>query len=139
AALAGMENQVKGVLAALQPPFFQEIELKQSLGKACELKPGESLKGEFEGPTAVHLLNVRLAHAFKEREAWRGLVVVGTFDGAAQPQIWCPAGDFFGSAPGFNPYAALPFTVAKVDTTPNAQAMQSRWRMPFEKSAIFEL
>jgi hypothetical protein len=139
AALAGMENQVKSALAGLQPPFAQEIEVKQTLDKTMELKPGESVKVELEGPAAVHLLNVRLDRAPKEMEAWRGLVLIGTFDGAAAPQIWCPAGDFFGSSPGFNPYAALPFTVAKFDTNKDAQAMQSRWRMPFEKSAVLEV
>src|SRR5262249_23349848 len=125
------------VLKGLQPPYTQEINLKQSLGRSMPLEPGESVKVELEGPASVQLLNVRLDHAADETEAWRGLVLIGTFDGAGRPQIWCPAGDFFGSSPGANLYAALPFTVAKVEA--GKVAMWTRWPMPFEKTAVFEL
>ncbi|HVS37088.1 MAG TPA: DUF2961 domain-containing protein [Gemmataceae bacterium] len=70
-------------------------------------------------------------------KALRSLVLIGTFDGAEKPQIWCPVGDFFGSAPGFNSYSSLPFRVFK-----NKRGwidLQSFWWMPFKKSAVFEL
>ena len=33
------------------------------------------------------------------------------FDDSSIPQVEAPVGDFFGSAPGLNPYESLPFTV----------------------------
>lgn len=43
-------------------------------------------------------------------------------------QVQSPVGDFFGAAPGVNPYQSLPFTVHPDGT------MTSRWPMPFKKA-----
>ncbi len=64
--------------------------------------------------------------------ALRRVVLRITFDGASRPQVWCPLGDFFGSAPGFNPYKSLPVGMAD----PWAYAY---WYMPFAKQAVVEL
>lgn len=52
------------------------------------------------------------------------------FDGASVPQLMAPLGDFFGAAPGINPYASLPFTVSSDGT------MECRFHMPFKSSAV---
>jgi hypothetical protein len=52
------------------------------------------------------------------------------FDG--ETTVEAPLGDFFGSAPGRNVYAALPLEVSK------AGSLSSYWRMPFQKSAAVE-
>jgi hypothetical protein len=56
-----------------------------------------------------------------------------TFDGAEQPQVAVPLGDFFGSGPGLNPFEAAMSAVG-------ADArMIARWYMPFRKSARIRL
>jgi hypothetical protein len=47
--------------------------------------------------------------------------------------VEAPLGDFFGAAPGVNPYAALPLGVEKDGT------MYCHWVMPFEKTANISL
>lgn len=49
-------------------------------------------------------------------------------DGSAWGQVQSPIGDFFGAAPGINPYTSVPFTVAPDGT------MTSRYVMPFQQS-----
>lgn len=61
--------------------------------------------------------------------ALRQTVLRISFDGATDPQVQSPVGDFFGTAPGLNPYQSLPFTV-KEDGR-----MICRFYMPFRKSA----
>ncbi len=65
--------------------------------------------------------------------ALRQAVLRVTFDGVSRPQIEAPLGDFFGAAPGVNPYNTLPFTVT------GDGIMTCRFAMPFEKSARFEV
>ncbi|MCU0408368.1 MAG: DUF2961 domain-containing protein, partial [Bacteroidales bacterium] len=55
------------------------------------------------------------------------------FDNAATPQVHAPLGDFFGAAPGLNPFHSLPFTVSP-DTT-----MVCRFLMPYRNSARIEI
>jgi hypothetical protein len=55
------------------------------------------------------------------------------FDDAAEPQVQSPAGDFFGAAPGLNPFESLPFSVFPDST------MICRFVMPFKKSARIEI
>lgn len=54
------------------------------------------------------------------------------WDGDAQPAVWAPLGDFFGSAPGLNPYRSL-----LAGMTPDS--MRSSWYMPFGKGAVIRL
>ncbi|MFZ4506977.1 MAG: DUF2961 domain-containing protein [Fimbriimonas sp.] len=63
--------------------------------------------------------------------ALRHLILRARFDG--EETIVTPLGDFFGSAPGINPYVSLPFTVAKDGS------MLCRLPMPFRANAVFEV
>jgi len=58
----------------------------------------------------------------------RNLILTVQFDG--ETCIQAPLGDFFGSAPGLNPYENLPMTVMADGT------MTCRFVMPFEKSSV---
>jgi hypothetical protein len=77
----------------------------------------------------------------------RGLVLIGTFDGAERPQVWCPLGDFFGSSPGFNPYRSLPmFTDMQKPPVIVIGGKEekwctfvARWWMPYQKTARFQI
>ena len=55
-----------------------------------------------------------------------------TWDGQAKPAVWCPLGDFFGTAPGVNLYKTLL-------TGMTDQGFYSYWYMPFASSAVIEL
>ena len=55
-----------------------------------------------------------------------------TFDGASRPQVSAPAGDFFCTAPGINPFASGPVSVMPDST------MIFRFRMPFREKAVIE-
>lgn len=55
------------------------------------------------------------------------------FDGSPSPQVQSPIGDFFGAAPGINPYRSLPFSVHPDGT------MVCRFLMPFRDSVRIEI
>lgn len=51
------------------------------------------------------------------------------FDGAAEPQVAVPLGDFFGTGPGLNPFRTA------ISEVREDGVMLSRWPMPFRKTA----
>lgn len=69
----------------------------------------------------------------KPEQVLRQAVLAIYCDNAAVPQVYFPLGDFFGAAPGINPYESLPFTV-KADGT-----MECRFPMPFKNAIRIEL
>lgn len=87
---------------------------------------------EFEGEQAIEQLTIQLTAADMDK-ALRQTVLQVTFDGYPWPQVQSPVGDFFGAAPGINPYQSLPFTVRPDGT------MVCRFVMPFEQSCKVEL
>ncbi|HRS10490.1 MAG TPA: DUF2961 domain-containing protein [Sedimentisphaerales bacterium] len=87
---------------------------------------------EFEGSQAIEQLVIRL-HAPDIDKALRQTLLQVTCDGYPWPQVQSPVGDFFGAAPGINPYQSLPFTVRPDGT------MICRFAMPFERSCRIEL
>jgi hypothetical protein len=92
------------------------------------LEPGEGAEAlKLDGPGALERLELRL-DAPDRSKALRQTVLRIYADGYAVPQVESPVGDFFGAAPGINPYQSLPFTVR-----PNGR-MISRWVMPFADS-----
>lgn len=58
----------------------------------------------------------------------RELTLAITWDNAADPAVWAPLGDFFGSAPGINRFHALPMGMSR-------ERFYSNWFMPFSKAA----
>ena len=90
---------------------------------------------EGDRPQRINSLQIKLPGA-ADAEVLRGLVLIAKFDGAKEPQIWCPLGDFFGSAPGVNPYQSMPFAVSREK---DGVTLSCSWCMPFQKSAFFEI
>jgi hypothetical protein len=86
----------------------------------------------IQGPGAIAELTLRL-NAGDLEKALRQTVLEITFDDYPWPQVQSPVGDFFGAAPGVNPYVSLPFTVH-----PDGR-MTCRFRMPFERSCAVKL
>ena len=84
------------------------------------------------GAGAVRYLSVKL-DASDIESALRKNILSIWFDDSSVPQVHAPLGDFFGAAPGINPYQSLPFTV-KPDGT-----MICRFVMPYQRSVRIEL
>lgn len=82
----------------------------------------------LSGPQAITRLTLKVEAGDLVR-ALRQSVLRISFDGHPWAQVQSPVGDFFGAAPGVNPYESLPFTVR-----PDGR-MTSRFVMPFADSA----
>lgn len=86
----------------------------------------------MEGSKAMQILTLRI-EADDLDNALRQTVMNIICDEHPWGQVQCPVGDFFGVAPGINPYQSLPFTV-KPDGT-----MICRFVMPFSKSLKIQM
>ncbi len=81
----------------------------------------------LDGSGALEILTIQL-RARNMDKALRQTVLNIICDGYPWGQVQAPLGDFFGAAPGINPYQSLPFTVHPDGT------MTCRYVMPFKKS-----
>jgi hypothetical protein len=140
--LSKLSQLVKDVVLTLQGSRSITLD-KEASGFGKDLKPDERLripsdKEQLDGPGVIRRLKVSVRNDDSAAETLRSLVLIGTFDGAARPQIWCPVGDFFASSPGVNPYRSLPFDVTISDDSKSVE-LEVWWPMPFEKSAKVEL
>jgi hypothetical protein len=92
------------------------------------LGPSENKEmASLEGPGAAGRLVLQLGAEDLDR-ALRQTVLRIVCDGYPEGQVESPVGDFFGAAPGINPFQSLPFTIRPDGT------MVCRFVMPFEKS-----
>ncbi|MBM3890500.1 MAG: DUF2961 domain-containing protein, partial [Verrucomicrobia bacterium] len=108
---------------------------EETVRKTVRVAPGQSVcVAELTGARAITA--VRVKAAFKDREdemaGLRKLALRITWDGEPKPAVWCPLGDFFGTAPGVNLYKCL-------TTGMTEDGYYALWYMPFEKSARVEL
>ncbi|KAA0213614.1 MAG: DUF2961 domain-containing protein [Leptolyngbya sp. PLA3] len=95
----------------------------------ASVAPGASadLLVDEQGPAAIELLAMQVTAADVVL-ALRQTVLHISFDGAPRAQVECPIGDFFGAAPGVNPFDSVPFTV-------KSDGIQTcRFVMPYAKS-----
>jgi hypothetical protein len=86
----------------------------------------------LDGPLAIEQLSLQLSAKDMDMALRQTLLRI-TFDDYPCSQVQSPVGDFFGAAPGINPYQSLPFTVRPDGT------MICRFVMPFEKDCKIEL
>ena len=127
AALQAAERKLAAGYARPQTaasPVRQELELAPG-ATATRLQRGEpgAIVGwelKFELPGDQEAVRAML----------RNLIVEMRWDGAEQPAVWSPLGDFFGSAPGLNPYQAWPLGMLADGT------FYSRWFMPFAAAEV---
>lgn len=61
------------------------------------------IKGEY-AITGMRVSVDDLPSAPDDRDVLRGLALSIHWDGSEEPAVWAPLGDFFGTAPGVNPY-----------------------------------
>ena len=119
-------GDIVGVRDALRSPGFDpQLQLATSTLKAGETQ----IFCEVKGPNAFYAFGMLVDAADNER-ALRQVVLRMTFDG--KETVVAPLGDFFGSAPGLNPYVALPMGVM-------GKTMYCQWYMPFRESASMSL
>ena len=126
----GEEDLLLAAAALLTPPSLPAGTLYE---RSADLAPGTSwdLEASSAGTSgAITLFTLRIT-APDMWKALRGTLLQIAFDGAARHQVEAPAGDFFGSGPGVNPFDSLPMSVSEDGT------MTCRFVMPFQETALF--
>ena len=97
---------------------------------------GTSQRLEMAGPLAIVGIELKLDNLPQDKKAQRELLrnVLVTADWDDEENaIWAPLGDFFGTAPGLNPYPGYPTGITKEGT------LYSYWYMPFGNRAVLSL
>jgi hypothetical protein len=123
------------VTLTLSDPDKNLVQRSQQRPEIFDLSLGPSDKKiltRLNGPLAIEQLSLQLAAKDLDM-ALRQTVLHITFDDYPSSQVQAPVGDFFGAAPGINPYQSLPLTVRPDGT------MICRFVMPFERSCRIEL
>ena len=108
---------------------------EKTIAKNLSLPAGKATTAAtLDGPCAITAIKVKAKFADRDDEctALRNVVLKITFDGQKEPAVWCPLGDFFGTAPGVNRYKSLL-------TGMTDDGCFAYWYMPFGKSAVVEL
>ncbi|MEN6306951.1 MAG: glycoside hydrolase family 172 protein [Anaerohalosphaeraceae bacterium] len=105
--------------------------------KSLTIEPGKKDQIiTLSGARAITSLKLRLAgipdDIERQRELTRQLTLSITWDDQDSPAVWCPIGDFFGTAPGINDYQSLPLGITK-------DCFYSNWFMPFAKQAVIAI
>ncbi len=117
-------NRVGAVLA--NPSLADPPADAETAPFSLSLAPGESRSVvEVQGRAARIVRFLAKLTAEDLDAALRQTVLLVTFDRHARPQVESPLGDFFGAAPGVNPYDSIPMKVEPDGT------MLCRFEMPF--------
>ena len=108
---------------------------QEVISQTVNVPPGETeTVARLTGARAITALKVKAS--FDDRAdqmaALRKLVLQIKWDNHEQPAVWCPLGDFFGTAPGVNLYKSLPVGMTE-------DGFYSFWYMPFGEGAVVEL
>ena len=87
------------------------------------------------GPAAITCLRIKFGSAGgpPDLDTLRSLALQIRWDGEAEPSVWSPVGDFFGTAPGANPYRSFPMGLTQDGW------WHCNWYMPFAQSAEISL
>jgi hypothetical protein len=106
---------------------------EKAIAIEADLEPGSSKEVlTLEGPKAIERLILKLEAQDMDRALRQTLLHI-RFDAHPWGQVQSPVGDFFGAAPGINPYRSLPFSVLPDGT------MVCRFVMPFARSLSIRL
>lgn len=130
------KGTIDRVTLALAEPDARPVSTssKPALPFDVSLAPGEKREAlKLDGPGALEMFRL-LLRADDVDVALRQTVLDIVCDGFPSGQVQSPVGDFFGAAPGVNPYRSLPFSVERDGR------MTCRFVMPFERtlSLVFE-
>jgi hypothetical protein len=107
---------------------------EETLSGTVVVGPGSREVTELWGPRAIVAIRGNVTGADREDEmaALRELVLEVSFDDRKKPSVWCPLGDFFGTAPGRNHYRSLA-------TGMTEDGFYAYWYMPFSARATVRL
>jgi len=104
-------TEIAAVFEILEDPLkYEHPEGKTLILKKSILPGNEYSIFKSKGKGAISFLGIKLG-AEDMTEALRQSILKIYFDGASSPQVQTPVGDFFGAAPGINPYKSLPLSV----------------------------
>ncbi len=106
-----------------------------SVHKKVNVSGGETAKLlKLNGEGAITAIKVRmdLPGGEEDYEILRELALSIYWDGEDEPSVWCPLGDFFGTAPGVNHYKSLPLGMTE-------DGFYCYWYMPFARGAVVKL
>ena len=113
----------------LDPDRKLTLEKGDDVTNEVSVNTGESsIIFDLKGERAIDNFTVRVSSADPEN-VLRKCILTIFFDNSSIPQVQVPLGDFFGAAPGINPYVSLPFSVR------NDGTMICRFVMPFRSNA----
>ncbi len=111
--------------------------LHKAVRRAVQLKLAPHQRvvlGDYPGPAAIGRLKLQVDPKTPHLATLlRGTLFTIQFDDQAEPAVCAPLGDFFGSAPGLNPFQSLPNGMMANG------ACYSNWYMPFGKHAVLSL
>jgi hypothetical protein len=133
--LAAYKDTINGVMTVLADPdnLLKPLSDETPVPFEAVLEPQEEKEVfSLEGPKAIERLEIRI-QAENIDKALRQTLLHIVCDDHPWGQVQSPVGDFFGAAPGINPYQSLPFTV-RADGT-----MVCRFAMPFRKNVKIKL
>ena len=108
---------------------------EQTVKSTFSLAPGQTVRAaDLSGSRAITAIRVKNTFGAREDQiaALCKISLRIRWDGQDKPAVWCPLGDFFGTAPGVNLYKSF-----VTGMTP--EVFYALWYMPFEKTAIVEL
>jgi len=108
---------------------------EKTLVRSVLATPGQTVEvARLDGPAAITALwvKMKLGDRADQMTALRKLALRITWDGQPEAAVWCPLGDFFGTAPGINLFKTLPLGMT-------SKGFYSYWYMPFAKNALVEL
>ena len=101
---------------------------QETLRKTVTVEPGETAAGRQAGRVRRRSPRIKVKMSFADRKdqmaGLRKLALRITWDGQDKPAVWCPLGDFFGTAPGENLYKTLMTGMTK-------DGYYAYWYMPF--------
>ncbi len=126
---ARVELEATGrALLSPSPPNDDQLETFTST-----IAPGESMPVLLpDGSAAIRFLELQLTPEQEEHTSHlRSTILTAHFDG--ELTVWCPVGDFFGSADSIHPFRTFAREVTAEGT------MISRWVMPYRESAEVKL
>lgn len=126
-------QKVKGILA--NPGSHLEGESPQ-LDESFWLGAGQGESAELQGPLALTGIELELTGLPDDPKELRSLlrraVITARWDDE-EDAVRAPLGDFFGTAPGLNPYPGFPTGIDK------DRKLYAYWYMPFKRSATLRL
>jgi hypothetical protein len=123
-------QKLKEINTSLKNPESSDtLKVKNAQLSEVSIAPGSAAElFRLSGPKAIDYFSVKL-NAGDIENALRKCILTIYFDNSSIPQAEVPLGDFFGAAPGLNPYSSVAFSVHTDGT------MICRFIMPFKHQA----